>query len=62
MHARSNLREQTGDQTQPYAIRAFDESAAPVRKRLSEPAVAAAWAAGRAMSEDEAVSFALGST
>jgi predicted ATPase/DNA-binding SARP family transcriptional activator len=60
--AAEGVQERTGDQTQPYAIRAFDETAAPVRKRLSEPAVAAAWAAGRAMSEDEAVSFALGST
>ena len=60
--AAEGVQEQTGDQTQPYAIRAFDETAAPVRKRLSEPAVAAAWAAGRAMSEDEAVSFALAST
>jgi hypothetical protein len=33
--------------------------AASVRKRLAEPAITAAWAAGRAMSEADAVSFAL---
>ncbi len=60
--AAEGVQERTGDQTQPYADRAFEEAAAPVRKCLSEPAVAAAWAAGRALTEDEAVSLALGST
>ena len=60
--AAEGVQERTGDQTQPYADRAFEEAAAPVRKCLSEPAVAAAWAAGRALTEDEAVSLVLGTT
>ena len=44
---------------QRYAKRVFEQRTAPVRERLTEPAIAAAWGAGRAMSEDDAVSFAL---
>ena len=51
--------ERIGEDVQPYAKRAYDESAALVRERLAEPAIAAAWAAGRAMSEADVVSFAL---
>ena len=57
--AAENVEERAGEQLQPYALRAFDQRAAHVRERLAEPPVAAAWEAGRAMSEADAVSFAL---
>ena len=56
--AAEGLLERIGDQTQPYATRAFEEAAAPVSQRRAEAAVAAAWATGRAMSEADAVAFA----
>ncbi len=57
--AAESVEERIGELTQPYARRAFDEAAATVRERLEEPAIAAALAAGRALSEADAVSFAL---
>ena len=53
------LLERIGRQIESYAIRAFDECSAPVRDRVREPELAAAWAAGRAMSEADAAAFAL---
>ena len=44
--AADSVEEQIGELPQPYARRAFDEAAAAVHKRLEEPAIAAAWAAG----------------
>jgi len=57
--AAEGVKERVGAQIQPYARPAYDQGAALVRDRLAEPAIAAAWAAGRAMSEGDAVSFAL---
>jgi len=53
------LHERTGRAIEPYAAPAFDECSAPVRERLGEPELAAAWAAGRAMSEADAAAYAL---
>ena len=57
--AAEGVEERVGAQIQPYARQAFDQGAAPVRERLAEPAIAAAWSTGRAMTEGDAVSFAL---
>ena len=57
--AAESVEEQIGEATQPYARRAYEEGAAAVRERLEQPAIAAAWAAGGALSEADAVSFAL---
>jgi tetratricopeptide (TPR) repeat protein len=57
--AAESVEERAGAPIQSYAKRVFDQRAAPVRKQLTEPSIAAAWAAGRAMSEADAVSFAL---
>jgi predicted ATPase len=54
-----SVEETIGELPQPYARRVYDEAAARVRGRLEEPAISAAWAAGRALSEADAVSFAL---
>ena len=59
MGAAESVEERIGEVAQPYARRAYDEAAAAVHKRLDQPAIAAAWAAGRALSEANAVSFAL---
>ena len=57
--AAESVEERIGELTQPYARRVFEEAAAAVRERLEQPAIAAAWASGRALSEADAVSFAL---
>ncbi len=57
--AAEGVEKRVGAQIQSYARRAFDQGAAPVRERLAEPAIAAAWSTGRAMTEGDAVSFAL---
>jgi predicted ATPase/class 3 adenylate cyclase len=54
-----SVEERIGELPQPYARRAYDEAAGAVHKRLEQPAIAAAWAAGRTLSEADAVSFAL---
>lgn len=58
--AAETVEERAGMAIQSYAKRVFDQRAAPVRERLADPAIAAAWASGRAMREPDAVSFALG--
>ena len=57
--AAESVEERIGELTQPYARRAFEEAATAVHERLEQPAIAAAWASGRALSEADAVSFAL---
>ena len=57
--AADSVEERIGELTQPYARRAYEEAAAAVHKQLEDPAIAAAWAAGHALSEADAVSFAL---
>ena len=57
--AAESVEERIGEQTQPYARRAYDEAAAAVHEQLDQPSIAAAWASGRALSEADAVSFAL---
>jgi hypothetical protein len=37
----------------------FEEATAPLLERANEPELAAAWAAGRAMSESDAAAYAL---
>jgi tetratricopeptide (TPR) repeat protein len=56
--AAETLHEQFGP-LEPYAVPAYEERSAPVRERIGEADAAAAWAAGRAMSEDEAAVYAL---
>ena len=56
------LFEPLGQPIEAYAVRAFDECGAPVRARLDEPELAAAWAAGRTMSEADATEYALSAT
>ena len=57
--AAEGVEERVGEPIVAYARRAYDQRAAPVRERLAEPAIEAAWEAGREMSEPDAVSFAL---
>jgi predicted ATPase/class 3 adenylate cyclase len=54
------IHEQIGQDIEGYAKRAFDHAQSRVHESLGEPAVAAAYAAGRAMSEADAVAYALG--
>jgi len=53
------IEEEIGERPQGYAVRIYAETAAPVLDRLDEPQIAAAHAAGRAMSQADAVAFAL---
>jgi predicted ATPase/class 3 adenylate cyclase len=53
------IEEEIGERPQGYAVRIYAETAAPVLDRLDEPELAAAHAAGRAMSQADAVAFAL---
>ena len=53
------LSEPLGQPPDEYAVRAFDECSAPVRERLDEPELAAAWGAGRALGEADATAYAL---
>jgi tetratricopeptide (TPR) repeat protein len=53
------LHERSGREIEAYARKAFDECSTPLRERLSEPELAAAWAAGRALNEAEAAAYAL---
>ena len=53
------LHERLGQPVDDYAVRAFAEGSAPVRDRLAEVELAAAWAAGRALSEADAAAYAL---
>jgi hypothetical protein len=58
--AAAAIEEQTGEAMQGYAVDAYTKTAAPVLDRLDEPDVAAAYAAGRAMTQADAAAFALG--
>ena len=51
--------EEIGEQIQGYAARIFAETATQVHDRLGEPSIAAAYAEGRAMSQADAVAYAL---
>jgi predicted ATPase len=53
------LHERLGEPIQSYAARAYADCSAPVRERLGEAELAAAWAAGRALSEADATAYAL---
>ena len=53
------LHERLGEPLEAYATRAFADGSAPVRERLDETGLAAAWAAGRALSEADAAAYAL---
>jgi predicted ATPase/class 3 adenylate cyclase len=53
------IEEEIGEKLQGYAARIYAETAAPVLDRLDEPNIAAAHAAGRAMSQSDAAAFAL---
>ena len=53
------LYERLGEPIEDYAIHAYAEGSAPVRERLGEVELAAAWAAGRALSEADAAAYAL---
>ena len=51
------LHERLGQPIDDYAVRAYAEGSAPVRERLGEVELAAAWAAGRALSEADAAAY-----
>jgi predicted ATPase/class 3 adenylate cyclase len=53
------LHERLGQPLEPWAARAYADCSAPVRERLGEAELAAAWAAGRALSEADAAAHAL---
>jgi predicted ATPase/class 3 adenylate cyclase len=53
------LHERLGQPIEPWAVRAYAEGSAPVRERLGEDDLAAAWAAGRALNEADAAAYAL---
>jgi predicted ATPase/DNA-binding SARP family transcriptional activator len=57
--AAEKAHEQMGEDVQPYARKVFDEANRFVLERREEPAIAAAWVEGRAMSEADAIAFAL---
>jgi predicted ATPase/class 3 adenylate cyclase len=57
--AAESLHERIGEDIPEYAKEAFDPAAARVYERRGEPAIATALAAGRAMSEADAVAYAL---
>jgi ATP/maltotriose-dependent transcriptional regulator MalT len=51
--------EETGLRWEPFDREVFDGPSAPVLERADEPEIGSAWAAGRAMSDAEAVAYAL---
>jgi predicted ATPase/class 3 adenylate cyclase len=51
--------QEIGEETQGYARAAFAEATESVLERREEPAIAAAWSEGRAMSETDAAAYAL---
>jgi hypothetical protein len=53
------LHERLGQPLEPWAARVYADCSAPVRERLGEAELAAAWAAGRALSEADAAAYAL---
>jgi predicted ATPase/class 3 adenylate cyclase len=53
------LHERLGRPLEPWAARVYTDCSAPVRERLGEAELAAAWAAGRALSEADAAAYAL---
>ncbi|MFL6018211.1 MAG: ATP-binding protein [Gaiellaceae bacterium] len=53
------IEEQTGEAMQGYAVDAYTKTAAPVLERLGDRNVAAAYAAGRAMTQEDAAAYAL---
>ena len=58
--AAEKLQERTGQELPAAYVRpAFDEAVAPVVNQADEPAIAAAWTSGRAMSDSEAAAYAL---
>ena len=57
--AAETLQELTGETMYLYERSTFEEGATLVLARVDEPEIAAAWAAGRAMSEADAAAYAL---
>jgi tetratricopeptide (TPR) repeat protein len=53
------LQELIGEKPSLYAVRIYNDYAAPVLEQRAEPEIAAAWHAGRAMSEADAAAYAL---
>jgi predicted ATPase/class 3 adenylate cyclase len=53
------LHERLGEPLDQFAARVYADYSAPLRERLSEPELAAAWATGRALSETDAGAYAL---
>jgi hypothetical protein len=53
------LEAEIGEDTAAYEWFAFSEGVTSVADRAEEPVIAAAWAAGRTMSETEAAAYAL---
>jgi hypothetical protein len=57
--AAETIDEQIGQAMEPYERAAYAEAVAPVVERANDPEIAAAWAAGRAMTESDAAAYAL---
>jgi hypothetical protein len=57
--AAETIEEEIGERVQGYARRIYTKTAAQVLERLDQPQIAAAHAAGRAMSQADAVEYAL---
>jgi predicted ATPase/class 3 adenylate cyclase len=53
------IEEEIGERIQGYAARIFEKTASLVRNRLDEPPIEVAYSAGRAMSQADAVTYAL---
>ena len=60
--ASESIRERIGEEVAPYAARASQFAVDLAQARMDEPAIAAAWAEGNAMSEADAVAYALAVT
>jgi predicted ATPase len=57
--ASETLEEEIGEELQGYAARIYKETASLVHARFDEPPIEAAYSAGRAMSQADAVTYAL---
>ena len=56
---RHDITAHAGHELELYARATYARAEAPMRERLDEPEIAAAFASGKAMTEDDAVAYAL---
>jgi hypothetical protein len=57
--AAERIDQETGDAIDAYERATFSEAITPVVDRADQPKIAAAWTAGRKMSESDAAAYAL---